>query len=191
MCDALPRSANLVLTMKRKKVMTILWSILGVLVALALVLFVGGSLIAREHKATCTIELQATPDAAFQAISDWKNLPSWNKSVTAVAELPGGGVWVETMGSMKIPLRIEKSEAPRLFVARIADEELPFGGTWTHTLEATGQGTTRLTTTEDGFIKSAPFRFIAHFVLGYHTTLSDYQTALGARFGAKASPTKS
>lgn len=171
--------------------MIVLWSVLGVIAALALILFVGGSMIAREHKATCTIELAATPEAVFQAISDWRNLPNWNKNVSAVAELPGGGGWVETMGSMKIPLRIEKSEAPRLFVARIADDALPFGGTWTHTLAASGNGKTRLTSTEDGFVKPAPFRFIAHFVLGYHKTLADYQTALGARFGATAPPTKS
>ena len=100
--------------------MTILWSILGLIAFLVLVLFVGGSLISREHKATCTIDLDGTPEQVFAVITDWKNVPSWHSKVSAVAELPGGGGWVETMGSMKIPLRIEKSESPRLFVARMA-----------------------------------------------------------------------
>lgn len=169
--------------------MTILWIVLGVLLALALVLFVGGSMIARDHRATCTIELTAPPEQVFVAISDWKNLPTWNKNVTAVAERQGG--WVESWGSMQIPLIVEKEQAPRLFVARIADENLPFGGTWTHTLEKTADGGTKLVTTEAGFIKPAPFRFIAHFFMGYHKTLVDYQTALGAKFGGKGAPTRS
>ena len=32
-------------------------------------------------------------------------------------------------------------------------------------------------TTEDGFVQPPPFRFIAHFFLGYHKTLDDYQRA--------------
>ena len=170
--------------------MLVLWIVLSVLAALVLVLFVGGSMIQKEHSATCTIEVPAPPEQVFTAITDWKSLMTWNKQVTAVSELPGGGGWVETMGSMTIPLRVEKSEASRLLVVRIADEGLPFGGTWTHRLERTSQGT-KLVSTEDGFIKPAPFRFIAHFFLGYHKTLTDYQKALAVKFGSQAQPVNS
>lgn len=177
--------------MKRKTVMPILWIVLGAVVTLALVLFVGGMLVPREHTATCTVELAAPPEQVFATITDWKELPTWNKNVTAVRALEGGNGWVESWGSMTIPLRVEKSEPPRTFVARIVDDGLPFGGTWTHTLEKTPSGGTRLVTTEAGHISAPPFRFLAHFFFGYHRTLNEYQIALGAKFGAKGAPVKS
>jgi len=168
--------------------MLILWIVLGTLAALALVLFAGRSMVAREHSATSTIVLKAPPEKVFEAITDWRNHTTWRKEVTSVEELPGGGGWVETSRFGRLPLRIEKSEPPRLFVGRIADDSLPYGGTWTHRLERTAEGGTRLATTEDGFIGPAPFRLITKLFFGYHRTLNAYQRALAAKFGETAAP---
>ena len=171
--------------------MLILWIVLGTLAGLALVLFGGGSLISREHSATSTIVLRAPPEQVFAALTDWRGFASWRKEIQSVEELPGGQGWVEIGSFGRLPLRIEKCEAPSLLVGRIADDSLPFGGTWTHRLERTPDGGTRLATTEDGFIGPPPFRLITKLVFGYHKTLGDYQRALAAKFGESAEPLNS
>jgi hypothetical protein len=83
---------------------------------------------------------------------------------------------------------VDRSEPQQVLVTRIADETLPFGGTWTWQLEAMPGGGTRVTTTEDGFVKPALFRFLSRFVFGHHTTLRTVQLALAAKFGDDAKP---
>jgi hypothetical protein len=90
-----------------------------------------------------------------------------------------------------MPLVVERSVPQELLVGRIADDELPFGGTWTHRLEPLPGGGTRLATTEDGHIEPALFRLMAKLVFGYHRTLNDYQKALAAKFGEQATPVNS
>ncbi|HZD05714.1 MAG TPA: hypothetical protein VE173_12380, partial [Longimicrobiales bacterium] len=64
----------------------------------------------------------------------------------------------------------------------IADEGLPFGGTWTYVLEPDAGGT-RVTLTEDGEIYNPFFRFMARFVFGYDGTMRSYLDGLEARMG--------
>jgi hypothetical protein len=74
-----------------------------------------------------------------------------------------------------------RSEPPRLLVARIADPDLPFGGTWTYDIAPAGGGS-RVTITEDGEIYNPLFRFVARFILGYEGTIASYLAALEKRF---------
>jgi len=170
--------------------MPILWIVLAVIAALVLVLYGGGSLIARDHRATCTIVLAAPPEQVFAAISDWRSFPSWRRDVRTVEERPGGG-WIETGPFGRISLIVERSEPPSEHVTRIDDDTLPFGGTWTHRLERTPEGGTRLATTEDGFVKPPPFRLMARLFFGYHASQRGFQRALAAKLGERADPVDS
>ncbi|MCZ6857779.1 MAG: hypothetical protein O7F70_07230, partial [Gemmatimonadetes bacterium] len=67
-------------------------------------------------------------------------------------------------------------------VMRIADDRLPFGGTWTYEIHEEAGGS-RITITEDGEIYSPFFRVMSRFFLGYHGTQESYLTALSERFG--------
>jgi hypothetical protein len=67
-------------------------------------------------------------------------------------------------------------------VSRIANDDLPFGGKWTYLLEPDGAGT-KLSITEDGFVKPALFRFLSRFVFGHTSTLDGYLRALAERHG--------
>lgn len=157
-------------------------------------LMLAGSLVPRDHRATSTIELNASPAMVWSAITDWRQFPEWRKDLKAVeafAAPDGKQGWVETSGFGRMPLVVEAAEAERLFVGRIADESLPFGGTWTHRLQALPGGGTRLSSTEDGFVRPAVFRLLARFVFGYHKTLNDYQRALAGKFGETAQPCNS
>lgn len=164
------------------------------LVALIAVVMLAGNMIARDHKATSTIELKATPAQVWAALTDWQQFPSWRKDLQAIEAFTapdGKQGWVETSAWGRMPLVVEQSQAERLFVGRIASDELPFGGTWSHRLEALPGGGTRLSSTEDGFIKPPFFRLMAKLVFGYHKTLNDYQRALAGKFGESVSPSNS
>ena len=76
---------------------------------------------------------------------------------------------------------------PSRLVTRIADEELPFGGSWTFELRPDGAGTL-LTITERGFVKNVIFRALARYVFTHHRTLEQYLRTLGRRFGVEVKP---
>ncbi len=85
-----------------------------------------------------------------------------------------------------ITLAVERSEAPRLLVLRIADPDLPFGGTWTYEISPAAHGST-LTITEDGAIYNLLFRVMARFVFGYESTMAAYLTAAEGRLASQKS----
>lgn len=172
------------------------WYILvpSCLVALVAVLWVAGTMIARDHTATSTIELKASPAQVWSALTDWRHFKDWRKELQSVDELvssDGKSGWVEVSAWGRMPLVVERNEPERLFVGRIAADDLPFGGTWTHRLELLPGGGTRLSSTENGHIKPPLFRLMAACLFGYHKTLNDYQRALAGKFGEPAAPTNS
>jgi hypothetical protein len=124
---------------------------LGALVALGLVAVVVGLLLPRDHLESRTRVLAASPEKVYAAI--------------AVVE--DGYQIVE-----QVP--------PRRLVTRVADPDLPYGGTWTFELDPQPAGT-RLTITERGEIYNPIFRVFARFVFGYAATMERYLDALEAR----------
>jgi hypothetical protein len=77
-------------------------------------------------------------------------------------------------------LRSTAFEPPRRLVTRIADEDLPFGGTWTYELEPLG-ASTRVILTENGEVYNPIFRFVSRFLLGHDATMIVYLDALEER----------
>lgn len=76
---------------------------------------------------------------------------------------------------------------PNRIVTKIADENLPFGGTWTYEILAEPSGS-RVRITEQGEIKNVIFRLLARFVFGYTTTMEAYLRDLGKKFGETVIP---
>jgi hypothetical protein len=72
-------------------------------------------------------------------------------------------------------------EPPRLLRMRIADAELPFGGTWTYEIRPADGGST-LTITEDGEVYNPIFRLISRLT-GQRGTITEYHTSLARKFG--------
>jgi hypothetical protein len=106
------------------------------------------------------------------------------KSVTRLPDREGRLVWIEEGSSGRITLAVQRADPPRVLVVRIADRDLPFGGTWTYEIAADPAGGSVLTITEDGEIYNPLFRFMARFVFGYDSTLASYLESLGGRLGA-------
>jgi len=162
--------------------------VLAAVVAVVALVALVGALLPRGHRASRTAVYRQPPNAVWQAVTDWRAFPSWRQEIQSVRELPEGRPgWIEVSAQGELPLAVERQEEPALLVMRIADESLPFGGTWTWRLEPVGAGT-RVTITEDGEVGNAIFRFLSRFVFGHTRTLETYLRNLGHRFGEEVVP---
>lgn len=142
---------------KKRKVAAVVG---GALLLLVLVVVGGGALLPVDHVARRAVSLRATPDAVYGLVSDVSAQASWWPDVKKVERLPdreGLACWKQTTGMGDVTFAVVETapavvEAgkPRRFVTRIADENLPFGGTWTYEVEPQPSGGTRLTITERG-----------------------------------------
>ena len=168
-----------------KALLRILAGIAGILVFAYIV----GLLIPREHVATRSAQFARAPEVVWQLLADFPGYTAWAPEVKGIKRLPdqnGHAVW-SLEGDWGMPLEVESAEPPRRMVTRIADPQLPFGGTWTWEVAAAGQGT-RITVTENGFIKPPLFRVLTRFFFGYHSTMDTYLKAIGRHFGETTTP---
>ena len=157
----------------------ILLAVVTIAAAVAVAALIGWRL-PSSHRASREVMMAATPESIWAAITDVEAFPSWRTDVKTVRRLPdreGRRAWVEDGGSGTITFVVERSDAPRLLVTRIADPDLPFGGTWTYEITPAPQGS-RLRITEDGEIYNPLFRFMARFIFGYEATMASYFAAL-------------
>jgi hypothetical protein len=156
---------------------------IAALVALAAII---GTRLPRSHHASGERMLPAPPETIWAAITEVDAFPSWRSDVKKVQRLPdrdGRRVWLEEGSSGTMTFVAERSEPPRLLVARIADPDLPFGGSWTYEISPAGAGS-HLKITEDGEIYNPLFRFVARFILGYEGTIKSYLAALDKKFSS-------
>lgn len=157
------------------------WSLvaLGIVFVAFAAAYVIGVMLPVSHTATASAELDAAPEQVWDLITDIEAFPEWRPDVERVARLDdrdGLPVWRETMSTGHVTFRAEEWSPPHRLVARIADEDLPFGGTWTYEIEPVGAGT-RLTITEDGEVYNPLFRFMSRFVFGHDSTMRAYLDA--------------
>jgi uncharacterized protein YndB with AHSA1/START domain len=167
------------------------WPPIALIVVLALVSVVAvaalvGSRLPRGHVASQQRTFPAPAEAVWAAITDIDAFPSWRSDLKKIDRLPdrdGRPVWIEDGASGRMTLAVDRADPPRLLVVRIADPELPFGGTWTYEI-VPAVGGCRVTITENAEIYNPLFRFMARFIFGYEGTIATYMTALEKRVGA-------
>jgi uncharacterized protein YndB with AHSA1/START domain len=162
------------------------WAVIIVSALVGLVLLVAliGALLPSRHIATASLTLPQPADSVWAVIRDLGGYSSWWSGAQSVERLPdpqGREVWLQRdRQGNAIPLRVEQEEAPRRLVTRIADEDLPFGGTWTYEITPRPDGCT-LTVTEDGVVKNPIFRFVSRLFLDEHATLESFLHDLAGR----------
>jgi len=156
--------------------------LIGLALTAALVAVIGARL-PKTHVASRQAHFAAPPDTLWRLLTDIEAFPSWRGDLKSVHRLPdrqGLAVWVEEGKFGKMTFSIERADAPRLLVSRVADADQQFGGTWTYELAPAAGGST-LTITENGEIYNPLFRFMARFVFGYEATMASYLKALDAK----------
>jgi len=163
-----------------------------ILIAIAaLVVFVVGYRLPVQHTASGEREFAASPGRAFGEIANPSEYSRWRSGVQRVEMLPpdstGRRRFREISLSDEITYEIEQQIPDRLFVTRIADENLPYGGTWTFELEPTQTGTL-VRITEDGEVRNPIFRFVSKYVIGQTRGINKYLDDLDDRLRTAAAP---
>ena len=164
----------------------------GLLVALILVVVIVGTLLPRDHVATVTARIAGPPDSVWQTITNVAGHPAWRSEVRRVEVLPptdGMTTWREHSSNGAILMVADRAEPPSRVVTRIADEKLPYGGTWDFVIVPSGDGGSVVTITERGSVYNPVFRFASRFILGHTGTMGTYLRSLGRKFGGDVTPT--
>lgn len=164
------------------------WPLIALLVvfALGLVAYAVGARLPARHAATVSAHIDAPPDRVWALLTDVERFPAWRPDVEAVTRLEdadGRPAWRESLGTGTLTFETVSADSAARLVVRIADEDLPFGGTWTYELEPDAGGT-RLTITEDGEIHNPLFRFMSRYVFGHDTTIRTYIDAARSELAA-------
>jgi hypothetical protein len=156
--------------------------ILAVLVSVSLVVVAIGYALPKGHVASVEATLTVPPERVFERISDPSRYRGWRKDLTSVEFLSSEPLmWRERSGGDTITYEAVENRPLGRFVVRIADPDLPFGGTWTYELRPEGAGT-HLTITERGEVYNPIFRFMSRFVFSQTATMEKYVAGLKASF---------
>ena len=163
---------------------------LAAIVGLVAALYVVGAFLPRDHTARMEIAVQSPPERVWALVSDFAGTARWRDDVSRAELLSADGGplrFVEISRSGTVTFEVVSQEPPRRQVVRIVDDDQPFGGTWTWTIEPDGAGS-RVAILEEGFVKSPPLRVIARLFFPPTRTMDAYLRALARELGETATP---
>lgn len=164
--------------------------IVGLLVILVLIVCAIGYLLPKSHVASVSARFAARPDSIWASLTDVPAFPKWRPGLLRVEVLPddnGQRGWREIGKHDTVTYRVIESVPPRRLVTRIADQNLPYGGSWSYDLTPDGSGT-RLTIIENGEVYNPIFRFVSRFIMGHTSMMEDVLRALGTKHGETVTP---
>jgi hypothetical protein len=157
--------------------------IVAVLILFVAVIAIAGMMLPKSHVASRSSRFKQPPQSIWEAIT---GPPDWRSDIRSYKNLPpanGHRSWSETdKHGQTIAYESLEEIPPTRLVTRIATENLPFGGTWTHEIKPTSDGC-ELTVTEAGEIYNPIFRFMARFIFGYNGSIDSYLDSLHKKFG--------
>jgi uncharacterized protein YndB with AHSA1/START domain len=150
--------------------------VVAVPVALVAVTAGVGAMLPREHRATAELLLPAPPERVAAMVRDVEAQPRWRSGVTEIELRERSGPrlrYVERSGSDAIAFEFVEEQPGTRFRSTITDEELPFGGFWTITLQPEGGGT-RIRIEEEGHVGHPIYRFVAALIIGHDSSMKTY-----------------
>ncbi len=158
----------------------------GVAALIALAGIVGAFLPA-AHTATASGRTAGTPERVWKVLTDPRAYPDWRPGIDEVeiVERTGNRVerWIERSAAGAVHFEVVDRRPPERLVVRIAEGDLPLGGTWTFDLRPEDGGT-RIFIQEAAEVHSPFFRFVGRFVLGYGAALEDLVEGLATRMAS-------
>ncbi len=151
------------------------------LACLVAAVVVTGMLLPKAHVATRSARFKHPPEQIWALIAGDQ---SWRPDVRRYEPLPdtnGHRCWKEVdKHGRSITFETLESDSPRRLVTRIADKDLPFGGSWTYEIATDADGST-LRITERGEVYNPVFRFVSRFIMGHTASIDACLSALGKR----------
>ena len=166
--------------------MKIVLLILAVLICVVLVAAIVGACLPRSHEATRSAVFHRPPAELYTAVRDFAALPAWRHDLRGTELLPprdGRACYREFSRHGAITYLVMEDKPAEKLILKIADENLPFGGTWTFEFSSPGAGLGGVRITENGEVKNPLFRFMARFVFGYAGSMENYLRDLGRKSG--------
>lgn len=164
----------------------LIW-IAGIIVALLAIVYAIGAALPERHTVVRVTRYRQSPDAIWQAITDYDKFPSWRSNVRSATTLTSQNsfaAWQEIYAHGNVlPYQVVESQPPGHLVTEIADPHLPFGGKWTTDILPIPPNGRIVQIQEDGEIHNRFFRFMSRFVFGYTATIDTYLKDLGKKFG--------
>ncbi len=151
------------------------------LVVLVLSMALVGLALPAGHVAARSASFASSPEIVWRALADLDGHVRWRRGVKRIEQLDAT-TFREHGPNGAITYAIEADEPPVRRITRIADDKLPFGGRWIYELAEAGGGT-RLTITEDGFVKNPIFRLLSKTVFSPTRTIEQFLADLGTHLG--------
>jgi hypothetical protein len=170
--------------------MRILAILAAIVVTLVVLVFIVGFALPATHIAKVRTHYRAPADRVYAAVADVERATEWRSGLQRVEVLEREPLrWRETADWGTLTFVRDEELAPTRVVARIADADLGFGGTWTYeiTTSPDEEGST-LTITENGTVSNPLFRFMSKYVFGHYRSLETYSRDLAKRLGETAEP---
>lgn len=163
--------------------------VLGAGAALLAAMTAIGAALPVAHQESREALIPAPRERIYAAIEDVGRYPEWRSGVERIErDTTGHGArWVEHGTDGAIPYEVVDRRPGEYLVTRIADDDLPFGGTWSIAL-ADAPGGTLVRITENGEVYNPLFRFMSRYVFGHAAGIERYLAELSARFSGAARP---
>jgi hypothetical protein len=160
--------------------------IVGFLALIVAIIVISGLLLPKQHTATRSLHLNQTPANVYALIA---GSPTWRPKVHSyepIGSIDGRPTWRE-IDQHNSGITYEEVEAtpPTRRVTRIADKNLPYGGTWTYEIQPASNGSI-LRITEHGEVYNPIFRFVSRFIMGHTTTIDQYLKDVAAHYNEPA-----
>jgi uncharacterized protein YndB with AHSA1/START domain len=143
-----------------------------------------GAMLPTAHHVSRKARFRVSPEILYAVLA---GPPDWRKGIKSFALLPeqdGRKRWWEEDGhGEKVTYELVEANPPVRLAVRIADQGLPYGGTWTFDVTPVAGGGAELSIREDGEVHNIIFRFMARFVFDHTASIEGYLRDLGAKFG--------
>lgn len=164
----------------------------AILLAVILLLTVIGLCLPKGHRVSSRAKYRQSPESLWQVLTDYGSRPNWCPGVKKVEKFPsndGRLVWKEFWKFGPMTFEQMEAIAPKRLVIRIADPNLPFGGSWAYDFTSAEGGGTWVAITEDGEVRKPVFRVFSRMT-SQHATMEMLLKALGKKFGEDVVPEK-
>ena len=132
---------------KKRRKMTILWIVLGIVAVLILVPVLIGLLMPERYEGQTKVFLANSPEEVWVALQNYESHPMTGKMMKSAEVLPKTEwvddlpAWVEDMGhGERITVKTVEADRPVRLVREMASASMPMTSRWVYTLEEADGG---------------------------------------------------
>ena len=141
------RNVDIARGKKKRRKMTALWIVIGIVGVLVLVPFIIGSLLPERYEGQTEAFLAKSPEEVWAALLDYESHPMTGKMMKSVEALPETEwivdlpAWVEDMGhGERVTVKTVEADRPVRLVRQMVSASMPMTSRWEYALEEADGG---------------------------------------------------